>query len=65
MIEIIHEIKFKNLSRILKNFKKETFQVPLATLPEVISKMNRHFILDTKKRNERAHVFVTVVKFVS
>ena len=63
MIEIIYEIKFKNLSRILNIFKKETLQVHVATVPEVISTINRIFTSDKKK--DCVRVFLTVVKFAS
>jgi hypothetical protein len=52
LIENIHKLTFKNLSRILNILKNEIFQVSIATVPEIISTMNRHFILDTKKTKE-------------
>jgi hypothetical protein len=51
LIEIIHEHRFKNPSRILKIFKNESFKVSVASIPKVVSTMNRHLILDTKKRS--------------
>jgi hypothetical protein len=46
-------------------FKKATFQVSIASVPEIISTMNSNLMLDTKKNNEGLHVFLTVVKFAS
>jgi len=46
LIEIIHEHKFKNISRILIFLKKEIFKVSFASIPEAVSTMNRHLILD-------------------
>jgi hypothetical protein len=49
LVENIHEFKFKNISIILNIFKKVTFPIYVAKVPEVISTMSRRFILDTKK----------------
>jgi hypothetical protein len=49
LTEIIRELKFKNPSRILKIFKKETVQLSVASVPGIISTMKRHSIIYTKK----------------
>jgi hypothetical protein len=49
----------------LKTLKKETFKVPVASVPDVMSTMNRNIILDTKKNNEGVPVILTVVEFTA
>jgi hypothetical protein len=45
-------------------FKKKYFQISVTSVPEVISVMNRNFILDTQnKSNEGMHILFTVVNF--
>jgi len=48
----------------LKTFKKETFQVSLASVPEVISSVKKYLILDIKKATKE-YMYVYFSRFLN